>query len=120
MEAGDAVESTGGRRRADALAQSRGGNGDGTEGDGTLVTARGLRTQGGFAKHKGNGWGRCGRLDEKSPQLCPLPSDGDPVASVGVSKVSTGTLVSIGYGPFYEKMTQTFNELPIQKDKLVQ
>ena len=35
--------------RADALAQSRGGNGDGTEGDGTLVTARGLRTQGGFA-----------------------------------------------------------------------
>ena len=99
MEAGDAVESTGGRRRADALAQSRGGNGDGMEGDGTLVTARGLRTQGGFAKHKGNGWGRCGRLDEKSPQLCPLPSDGDPVASVGVSKVSTGTLVFIGYGP---------------------
>ena len=91
-------ESAGGRRRVDALAQSRGGNCDGTKGDGTLVTARGLRTQGGFAKHKGNGWGRCGRLDEKSPQLCPLPSDGDPVASVGVSKVSTGTLVSIGYG----------------------
>ena len=99
MEAGDAVESAGGRRRADAIAQSRGRNGDGTEGDGTLVTARGLRTQVGFAK-QGTVGGSGGRLDAKISQISPLPLDGDPVAFVGVSKVSTKTLVSIGYGPF--------------------
>jgi len=47
------------------------------------------------------GW--CRRLDEKNCHLSPLPSDGDPVVSVGVSKVSANTLVSIGYGANLER-----------------
>ena len=39
-----------------------------------------------------------GQLDEKISHLSPLPSDGDLVTSFEVSKVSTGGLVSIGYG----------------------
>jgi len=55
------------------------------------------------------GW--CGRLDEKISHLSPLPSDGDPVASVGVSKVSTNTLVSIGYGANLEREIQKREEV---------
>ena len=43
-------------------------------------------------------WGEGGRLSENVPQICPVPSDEDPVVSVGVSKVCTKILVSIGYG----------------------
>ena len=43
-----------------------------------------------------------GRLHEKISHLSPLPSDGDPVTSFEVSKVSTGGLVSIGYGAVLE------------------
>ena len=46
-----------------------------------------------------HGGGSGGRPDAKIYQISPLPSDGDPVAFVGVSIVSTKTLVSIGYGP---------------------
>ena len=38
------------------------------------------------------------RENEKFPHLCPVPSDQNPVVSVAVSIVSTGGLVSIGYG----------------------
>ena len=55
------------------------------------------------------GW--CGRLDEKISHLSPLPSDGDPVASVRVSKVSTNTLVSIGYGANLEREIQKREEV---------
>ena len=46
--------------------------------------------------------GRGGRENAKFPHLYPVPSDGDPVASVGVSKVCTRSLVSIGYCAMYE------------------
>ena len=48
-----------------------------------------------------HGGGSGGRLDAKISQISPLPLDGDPVAFVGVSKVSTKTLVSIGYGAIF-------------------
>jgi hypothetical protein len=57
-------------------------------------------TEGPNAKGAGNGGVRGGRLNEKIPRLCSVPSDGDPVASVGVSKVCTKSLVSIGYGAY--------------------
>ena len=50
--------------------------------------------------------GRGGRENEKFPHLCPAPSDQDPVVSVAVSIVSTGGLVSIGYGAFLIRMSQ--------------
>ena len=55
-------------------------------------------TEGPNAKGAGNGGVRGGRLNEKIPRFCSVPSDGDPVASVGVFKVCTKPLVSIGYG----------------------
>ena len=58
------------------------------------------RTEGGMCKKCTHGGGSGGRLDAKISQISPLPLDGDPVAFVGVSKVSTKTLVSIGYGAF--------------------
>ena len=54
-----------------------------------------------------HGGGSGGRLDAKISQISPLPSDGDSVASVGVSKVSTGTLVFIGYGPLLKSHIAT-------------
>ena len=65
--------------------------GDGTEADG----AWGEQRQGANAKLASNG-GRGGRENTKFPQLYPMPSDGDPVASVGVFKIYTKSLVSIG------------------------
>ena len=56
------------------------------------------RTEGVMCKKCTHGGGSGGRLDAKISQISPLPSDGDPVAFVGVSKVSTKTLVSIRYG----------------------
>ena len=50
-------------------------------------------------------WGEGRRLSENVPQICPVPSDGDPVVSVGVSKICTKTLVFIGYGA---NLTQDF------------
>jgi len=56
------------------------------------------RTEGGMCKNSRERWGRWGRLNAKISQICPLPSDGDPVVYMGVYKVCTRILVSIGYG----------------------
>jgi len=57
----------------------------------------GGQRQGANAKLAGNG-GRGGRENTKFLHLYPMPSDGDPVVSVGVFKIYTRSLVSIGYG----------------------
>ena len=62
--------------------------------DGASVNGR----EGANCKMSSQRRGGGGRLDEKISHLSPLPSDGDPVASFEVSKVSIGGLVSIGYG----------------------
>ena len=54
-------------------------------------------TEGPNAKGAGNGGVRGGRLNEKIPQFCSVPSDGDPLAFIGVFKVYTKSLIFIGY-----------------------
>ena len=61
-----------------------------------------------MCKNSRERWGRWGRLNAKISQICPLPSDGDPVVYMGVSNVCTRILVSIGYGvPTYTALLYT-------------
>jgi len=61
----------------------------------------GVTDGGGFCENQMPG-GVEGRAPKwKSPQLRSVPSDGDLMDCVGVSKVCTGGLVSIGYGAFF-------------------
>ena len=62
-----------------------------------VTTLEDNRGRGGLRNAQGT-VGRGVRENEKFPHLCPVPSDQNPVVSVAVSIVSTGGLVSIGYG----------------------
>ena len=82
------------------LDHDRSGGSGLTEGDGTAAnSAWGYVWRGVLRKSQAR-WGEGGRLSENVPQICPVPSDGDPMVSVGVSKVCTRILVSIGYCAF--------------------
>jgi len=83
----------GGEKQTDVTNGGDDGRNGGADG------AVGVADGGMFLQNSQARWGEGGRLNANCSQICPLPSDGNPVVSVGVSKVCTETLVSIGYGP---------------------
>ena len=110
METGGAGVAAGGRHRQGGRTSWASMGGDGGEkqtdvtngGDdgrnGGADGAVGVADGGMFLQNSQARWGEGGRLNANCSQICPAPLDGNPVVSVGVSKVCTDTLVSIGYG----------------------
>ena len=85
----------GGEKQTDVTNGGDDGRNGGADG------AVGVADGGMFLQNSQARWGEGGRLNANCSQICPAPLDGNPVVSVGVSKVCTDTLVSIGYGAFF-------------------
>ena len=88
----------GGEKQTDVTNGGDDGRNGGADG------AVGVADGGMFLQNSQARWGEGGRLNANCFQICPALLDGNPVVSVGVSKVCTDTLVFIGYGAIRLKL----------------